>query len=175
MSHKQILGIVGSTKKQSSNKKILEFIKTEFAEKLEVDIFDQLEELPHFNPDLDNNKPPQEIINLRKRIESSDGVILCTPEYVFNLPGSLKNLIEWMVSTTVFSGKPVGLIVAAASGEKAMESLDLIMTTIEAKMNDETKLLIKGIKGKMSSNGTINNAKTRDEIKHLMKELIKIL
>ncbi|WP_262886208.1 NADPH-dependent FMN reductase [Sphingobacterium sp. 18053] len=35
---------------------------------------------------------------------------MCLPEYIFSIPSGLKNSIEWCISTTVFSDKPVGII-----------------------------------------------------------------
>lgn len=145
----KILAISGSTRKNSSNGAILNFIAEQYKEVLDVEIFDKIDKLPHFNPDLDNENPPNEIVDFRNLIQSADGVLVCTPEYVFSLPGSLKNTIDWNVSTTIFSNKPVAIIVAAASGEKALESLGLIMTTIESKIS--SKLLIQGAKGKIGA------------------------
>jgi chromate reductase len=50
--------------------------------------------------------------------------------------------------------------VAAASGEKALESLALILTTIEARLPAESKLLIKGVRGKINAQGEIQDAGT---------------
>ena len=115
---RKILAISGSTRKESSNEMILNLISELYKETLEVDVFDGIDKLPHFNPDLDTENPPLLVKDFRDKIQSADGVIICTPEYVFSLPGSLKNAIEWNVSTTVFSHKPLAIIVAAASGEK---------------------------------------------------------
>lgn len=169
---KKILAISGSTKKNSSNNAILEYISEAYKELLEVKIYDALDKLPHFNPDLDNGNLPSVITDLRNHIQAADGIIICTPEYVFSLPGSLKNAIEWNVSATVFSNKPVAIIVAAASGEKAFESLDLIMTTIESRIAKDSKLLIKGVKSKIGMNGEIKDQHTSDKIKTLVASLI---
>ncbi len=64
--------------------------------------------------DLDGENPPEAVLAFRKQIAAADGVLICTPEYVFTLPGSLKNALEWCVSTTIFSQKPTGLITASA-------------------------------------------------------------
>lgn len=167
---KKILAISGSTRKNSSNFRLLKKIAALSTEIFEVTIFEKLDQLPHFNPDLE---APAEIIELRNQVEAADGVIICTPEYVFSLPGSLKNAIEWCVSTTVFSNKSVGLITASASGEKGHESLQLIMSTLEATFDQETTLLIRGIKGKIDAEGEITDPETFQKIRDFTKAFEK--
>lgn len=156
----KILAITGSTRKNSSNFKILKYISAHLKPDFEVEIFEDLDRIPHFNPDLDTENPPEEITVMRNKIDSADGIIICTPEYVFSLPGSLKNALEWCVSTTIFSNKKTGLITASASGEMGHEQLLLIMKTLEAKFDTNTQLLIQGIRGKIDADGKIMNEET---------------
>lgn len=156
----KIFAITGSTRKNSSNFKILKYISEHIKPNFEVEIFEDLDRIPHFNPDLDTENPPEEINLLRSKIIGADGIIICTPEYVFSLPGSLKNVLEWCVSTTIFSNKKAGLITASASGEMGHEQLLLIMKTLEAKFDDNTQLLIQGIRGKIDAEGKIINEET---------------
>jgi len=107
---------------------------------------------------------PKQIIAFRKEIEKADGILICTPEYVFSIPSGLKNAIEWCVSTTVFSDKPIGLITASASGEKAHEELQLIMKTVMTKFTADTTLLIQGIKGRINEQGKILDQKTLEDL-----------
>ena len=156
----KIVAITGSTRKNSSNFKILKHISEHIKPDFEVEIFEDLDRIPHFNPDLDTENPPEEIRLFRNKIIEADGIIICTPEYVFSLPGSLKNALEWCVSTTIFSNKKAGLITASASGEMGHEQLLLIMKTLEAKFDDKTQLLIQGIRGKIDAEGKIINQET---------------
>ncbi|MCD0471713.1 NADPH-dependent FMN reductase [Flavobacterium sp. JAS] len=156
----KILAITGSTRKNSSNYKILKYISEKIKTEFEVEFFEDLANIPHFNPDLDNENLPKEVEDFRNKITAADGIIICTPEYVFSLPGSLKNALEWCVSTTVFSNKKTGLITASASGEMGHEQLILIMKTLEAKFDDSTKLLIQGVRGKINDEGKIINEET---------------
>ncbi len=169
------MAISGSTRKQSPNEKILAFVAKTYSELLEVDLYTEIAQLPHFASDADEDHLPDSVQSLRSRIEWADGVLFCSPEYVFSLPGSLKNAIEWTVSTTLFSNKPVGIIIAAASGEKALESLHLIMTTIESIVNEESTLLIKGAKGKIDEHGDIEDAVTRKKIETVVYSLLKTI
>jgi chromate reductase, NAD(P)H dehydrogenase (quinone) len=162
---KNILAIIGSTRTNSSNFRLVKKLEELTTDIFEISFFEGLSQLPHFNPDLDNENLPTQVFNFRQQIASAEGIIICTPEYVFSLPGSLKNAIEWCVSTTVFSQKPVGLITASASGEKAHEELKLVMKTVESKFTEETTLLIKGIKGKFNEKGNLTDAETIARLK----------
>lgn len=156
----KILAITGSTRKNSSNYKVLKYISENIKPEFEVEIFEDLADIPHFNPDLDNENLPKQVEVFRNKIATADGIIICTPEYVFSLPGSLKNALEWCVSTTIFSNKKTGLITASASGEMGHEQLILIMKTLEAKFDNNTQLLIQGIRGKINEEGKIIHEET---------------
>ncbi|MGN6164693.1 MAG: NADPH-dependent FMN reductase [Flavisolibacter sp.] len=133
----KVFAVCGSTRTHSANLRLLQAIAKLAAAEMETEIYNDLAQLPHFNPDLDkeNDEAPAVVQWLRNKIKEADGVLICTPEYVFSLPGSLKNFIEWMVSTTVFSEKPVAFITASASGVKAHADLQLIMKTIYADLH----------------------------------------
>lgn len=165
----KILAIAGSTRKNSSNFKILQYIANHLNAEFNVEIFEDLAALPHFNPDLDTENPPAEIISFRNKIIEAEGIIICTPEYVFSLPGSLKNALEWCVSTTILSHKKSGLITASATGEMAHEQLLLIMKTLEAKLDSSTQLLIQGVRGKVNTDGEITDAETEKELEIFIK------
>jgi chromate reductase len=162
---KKILAIIGSTRVNSSNLNLVKYLEVLSKDIFEITYFEGLITLPHFNPDLDHENPPQEVVAFRQQIADAHGVIICTPEYVFSLPGSLKNAIEWCVSTTVFSQKPVGLITASASGEKGHETLQLVMKTVEAIFTEDTTLLIQGVKGKLNAGGDLTDSDTIERLK----------
>lgn len=161
---KNIIAIIGSAAAHSANLKIVETIRSLTASEFDLTIFDQLKTLPHFDPELSINDTPAVVGSFRNMIAQADGIIVCTPEYVFSIPAGLKNAIEWCISTTVFSDKPTGLITASASGEKGHEQLQLIMRTAMAKFNEQTTLLIRGIKGKFDEQGKLNNEKTMEQL-----------
>lgn len=162
MVNKEILAVVGSASRHSANRKLLDYLSGLFPPDYRFIIFEELSSLPHFDVELSSNEPPKPIITFRNSIERAAGVIICTPEYVFSIPSGLKNAIEWCVATTVFSDKPAGLITASADGRKGHEELQLIMKTMMAKFNDDTTLLIPGIKGKITADGNITDAGTRE-------------
>jgi len=114
-----------------------------------------LKSLPHFDPELSISNTPDSVLEFRKAVENSSAVLVCTPEYVFSIPSGLKNAIEWCVSTTIFTDKPVGLITASAHGQKGHEELQLLFRTLSARLDEKTCLLIQGVKGKVDGEGII--------------------
>ena len=173
---KNVFVIIGSASKSSSNEKLVDNFADLTKDFLNLTVFNDLKTLPHFDPGLSVDDPPKQIVEFRKSVENADGIVICTPEYVFSIPSGLKNAIEWCVSTTIFSDKPTGLITGSAHGEKGHEELQLIMKTVMAKFTDETVLLINGIKGKINDQGVITNEKTKDDLKKFseaFKNLIK--
>lgn len=172
---KKILAISGSTRKNSSNESLLKVISNLYSESLDIEIYNGITELPYFNPDQDNETVPLTVKTFRTRIEKADGVIICTPEYVFSLPGALKNAIEWTVSTTVFMDKPVALIVASGLGEKTYESLTLIMNTVGAKIGEHARLLIQGTRSKFNAQGQLTDESTLQALHTLMNSFLETI
>jgi len=74
-------------------------------------------EFPHYNADIQNSTGfPAPVNTLADAIRAADGVIFCTPEYNFSIPGGLKNAIDWVsrLQNQPFAGKPVALQSAVA-------------------------------------------------------------
>ena len=169
---KNIFVIIGSASQNSANHKLVDNFANMTKDNFSLTIFNDLKALPHFDPDLSIHNPPKQIIALRNEIEKADGILICTPEYVFSIPSGLKNAIEWCVSTIVFSEKPIGLITASANGQKGHEELKLIMKTLMTEFTDDTTLLIPGIKGKINESGQIIDQKTIDDLKRFTNAFV---
>ena len=69
-------------------------------------------EFPLYNADIQNSTGfPVPVNMLAAAIRAADGVIFCTPEYNFSLPGGLKNAIDWVsrLPNQPFAGKPIAI------------------------------------------------------------------
>lgn len=161
---KNIFAIIGSASRNSANQKLIENFADLTSGDFNLTIFDDLKILPHFDPELSIDGTPKSVLAFRENVKNADGILICTPEYIFSIPSGLKNAIEWCVSTTVFSEKPTGLITASASGQKGHEELQLIMKTVMTTFTKDTILLIQGIKGKIDDRGEITDTKTLGEL-----------
>lgn len=172
---KKILVIIGSAAKTSSNHSLIDHLAHLTRQSLQFQVFDGLKTLPHFDPELSLEDTPAEVLAFRKMVEEADGVLISTPEYVFSIPSGLKNAIEWCVSVTVFSDKPLGIITASAHGEKGHEELQLIMRTLMARFNPGTTLLIQGIKGKTDEFKKIKDEETLANLSRFADAYIRLL
>ena len=96
----RILALCGSIRPNSSNHALIQFISANAPAVVGCTLFEGIDCLPHFNPDLDILDADKAVKHLRYAISQAHGVIVCTPEYAFGVPGSLKNALDW----TVYSG-----------------------------------------------------------------------
>ena len=168
----KVLIIIGSATNDSTNLQIAKLIKDKLGG-YEVEIINNLETLPHFQTALTELNTPFKIVKIRQKIEQARGVIFSTPEYVFSIPSRLKNLLEWCVSTTVFSDKPIAIVTASTSGINGHEELQLIMKTLGAVYDDKTLFLLQGLKGRLMD-GKLNDI-TEEEISKLIDDFILFL
>lgn len=164
---KKILAISGSTRSKSSNSNLIHAISDLTHGSFEITVFTGLSDLPHFNPDLDNDNPPVAVADFRNKLKAADGVLICSPEYAMGVPGSLKNALDWTVSSCEFSHKPVAVITASSSGEKAHESLLGTLNIIEANIGD-AQLLISYVKTKINDKPEITDEGTLYAIKNML-------
>lgn len=166
---KRLLAISGSLRNGSSNHAILQYLGTLLPPGIEYLIYEGLANIPAFDPGLDNDMPPAAIANLRKLLAEADGVIICTPEYAFGVPGSLKNMLDWLVSSSSLVDKPVTLITASLGGEHAHASLLLTLGALTAKLSDDTNLLIQFVRSKIGADGTITDSDTIKRLNDLLR------
>jgi chromate reductase len=114
----KILAISGALRAASTNTALLRAAQQLAPEGAQVEIYDGLRDLPHFDQDLEA-EPPASVIELREKIAAADAVLISTPEYNYSIPGVLKNALDWAsrpYGQSVLTGKPVAIMGAAGSG-----------------------------------------------------------
>lgn len=171
----KILAISGSLRKNSSNTNVLYAISNLRSENIDFQFYEGLEHLPHFNPEIDTDSPPDPVKDLRNQLKLADGVIICTPEYARGVPGSLKNALDWVVSSGEFMDKPVAVISASShssGGEKARASILLTLEMIEAKIPKESTLQIGAVGTKINNKIEILDSTTSEQLKSVLNSLI---
>jgi len=169
---KKILAISGSLRAGSSNHNILKHLGTLTPADVEYTIYTDLAQIPPFDPGLDSDNPPTSVAALRKLLVEASGIVICTPEYACGVPGQLKNMLDWMVSSSSFVDKPVCLITASSSGTHAHAALLLTLGALSANVVDGAALLIPFIRAKMDADGNLVDEETMESLKRIFKEFL---
>lgn len=91
---KKILFIVGSLRKQSFNKSLALAAKEVIGDKAEVS-FLEYADIPYMNQDIEFPAPAS-IQRVRNEAMEADAIWIFTPEYNSQIPGPLKNLLDWL-------------------------------------------------------------------------------
>jgi chromate reductase len=138
----RLLAISGSLRRSSTNIALLGAASLLAPEGMTIDIYDGLARLPHFNPDLDVDPLPAPVADLRARVGAADGLLFSSPEYARGVPGSLKNALDWLVSSDVFPGKPVAFLHASERGVVSQAALRLILETMSARLIDDASITV---------------------------------
>ncbi len=174
----RILAISGSLRASSTNTTLVRAIMRLAPENMLFSLYDELGELPHFSPDIDIEDAPQPVNALRRQLRDADGVLLCTPEYAYGVPGSLKNALDWTVSSGEFVSKPVVVISASPSilgGDKAHASLLLTLTALSANIVEGGTLIIPLMRTKLNANGEITDTATTQALRSVLAALAQTI
>ena len=99
----RILLLSGSTRDRSLHTSALRTADTFAPAGISTSLFQGLRTLPAFVP---GEQDPPDVTELRSRVNAADALLFCTPEYAGSLPGSLKNLLDWLIEGGDLNGKP---------------------------------------------------------------------
>jgi chromate reductase len=135
-----ILTISGSLRAASSNSAALGALALLAPPGVTVRRYQELEQLPAFNPDLESGDLPDAVARLRNLIGQADAIVISSPEYARGMAGALKNMLDWLVGALEFPGKPVATITTSQRAEYAPEQLRLVLTTMSARVIEEARL-----------------------------------
>ena len=115
----RILGIAGSLRTGSYNRALLNAAAELAPDGMHVDVWDRLGDIPHYNADLDNDESrPAVVDDFKGAIGEADGVLVVSPEYIYGVPGVLKNALDWASrppNKSSLGGKPAGVMGASTS------------------------------------------------------------
>lgn len=131
----RILALNGSLRAASANHLVLEALTRLVRSPVSLETAPGLDGLPHFNPDLDIDPASTAVATLRIQIAVADALLICTPEYTFSIPGSLKNALDWLVSSGSLYDKRVAVVVTSTSkGDKVLAVLGDVLAAHQARL-----------------------------------------
>ena len=128
----RILAISGSLRRASTNSALVRAVARLAAGPVHVSIYDELGELPPFNPDPDHEHVHPVVARLRFQLWASDAVVISSPEYAHGVPGTLKNALDWVVGSGELVDKPVALISASPRATHGFASLAETLSVMSA-------------------------------------------
>lgn len=140
----RILAISGSLRAASSNSAILRLAADVAPPGVHVTVFDGLDRLPYFNPDLDGalDDPalPSSVRELRALIASSDAILISSPEYAHGISGVMKNALDWLVGGAEMVDKRVLLYNTAPHATHAHAAMRETLRTMSVNLDDGASL-----------------------------------
>lgn len=116
----KLLMFAASLSKGSVNKKLINIVAQIAKDQgVTVDLADFAEfAADNYNADVQNGSGfPAETNTFVERLKAADGLVISSPEYNYSIPGTLKNLIDWVsrVNPLPWKGCPVLLMSASPS------------------------------------------------------------
>ena len=169
----RLLLVTGSTRRGSTNSAALHTAH-ELLDGHDTVVYEDLGELPAFNPDHDFEPLPPEVQALRAQIAAADAVIFCTPEYAGTLPGSFKNLLDWTVGGGEIYEKPATWINVAGPGrgEGADATLRVVLGYVGAKILESSGIRAAVARDSVGANGIVEDPATRATLAEALATIV---
>jgi chromate reductase len=172
MANLNVLTICGSLRKGSFNAMVARALPSLAPDGMTLKPAPSFAEFPLYNADIQNSTGfPAPVNALADAIRAADGVIFCSPEYNFGIPGGFKNAIDWVsrLPNQPFAGKPVALQSASPGplgGGRVQYDLRRAMVFLDAFTLNKPEIFIGNCASKFDEKtGEIKDEATRGFIK----------
>lgn len=173
----RVLGIAGSLRGGSMNRKLLEAARELLPPGVELDVFD-LAGIPLYNSELDTDAArPARVEELKRAIAAADALLVSTPEYNSSVPGVLQNAIDWASRPAMKSplaGKPVGVVgvsPGAHGAVRAQQQLKLVLMSTLALVLPHPGVAVGQVHEKFDASGRLVHEPTRQFFSSFLRDL----
>jgi chromate reductase len=162
----RLLGLSGSLRRASNSTAVLRGLQDALAPRAALNIF-PLHGMPLYNEDEDGEHAPELVRALRSAIETSDGVIMISPEYNHGMSGVLKNTLDWAsrpYGRSTLRGKPVLTMTASPAftgGVRAQQQMNETLVSIPAHLVRRPQIVIGGVHEKVRDGRLVDEAALR--------------
>jgi len=173
----RILGIAGSLRRGSHNRKLLRAAGALLPPGVELVEWDGLGDLPAFNEDLEAT-PPAVVRDFFAAIDGADGLLIATPEYNSSLPGALKNAIDWAsrpFPENVLRRKPAAVIGASTGLFGAVWAQAEVRKTLKASGAHvlESELPVGMADYAFADDGSLADPELAERFRDLLADLVR--
>ena len=172
-----ILGIAGSLRKESFNRALLRAAGELVPDGARLETF-ELEGLPHFNQDEEQNPHPR-VTELKERVRAADAILFVTPEYNYSIPGVLKNAIDCAsrpYGDSAWSGKPAAIMGASVGTQgtsRAQYHLRQTFVFLNIYAVNQPEVMVSNAPKRFDQEGKLTDETTKKLIQQLLVELVK--
>jgi len=176
----KVVGISGSLRRESYNRKTLQLAK-QFAAESEIEV-DEIDlkglNLPLYDADLESQGFPESVKELRLKVEASDILLIASPEYNHSITGALKNAIDWLSTReNILSGK-VAAIFGASTGlfgtVRGQFHLRQILTALNVTMLPQPQVYIRSVNEVFDNDGSMKDQKLQSQLRELVLKTISL-
>jgi len=175
----KILGICGSLRKDSFNRKLLQnaisFVKEYDVEIEELDLKGL--NLPIYDGDIEAMGFPESVIKLKGAVEKADVLFIASPEYNSSISAALKNAIDWLSRGKNSLDGKVAAIFGATPGIFGTVRGQLHLRQVLAALNvyflPQPQILIRNAEEAFDKNGNLIDSKAHNKLKELIKKTIE--
>lgn len=174
-----VLGLSGSLRNGSYSTAVLRTLAESTDALINLRLF-SLHSVPLYNQDIDGEPTPPVVRELRAAVRDSAGLIVCSPEYNYGMPGVLKNAIDWISRPALKSAlvnKPVLLMTcspAYTGGARAHAQMRETFSACLARVLSRPQVVIaavndKVVDGRLRDGNTLSFA--IDAVRDLISEV----
>ncbi len=172
MAELKLVGICGSLRKNSWNRKLMLAAVDAFGPA----IFEEGNlRLPLFDEDLEAEGVPEAVTELKELIRAADAIVIACPEYNKAPPGVLKNALDWLSrGGAPWTDKPVAIVSAAAGragGERSQFALRLMMVPFRPHLLMGPEVMVARPKDAFDDEGKLTDEMARKLLGELMGAL----
>ncbi|MCH8685959.1 NADPH-dependent FMN reductase [Pedomonas mirosovicensis] len=177
MSTLKVAVVVGSTRRESINRKLAEALVRLGGDRVSAQ-FVRIDDLPMYSIDLEQEHP-EAVLRFDQEIAGADAVLVVTPEFNRSLPAVLKNAIDWgsrakpqsvwRGKVAAITGTSPGAIGTAVAQQHLRQILGVLGSLV---MGGEAYISFKP--DLIDENGDFTNESTRDFLQAYMDTFLTV-
>ena len=176
----KVLGISGSLRRDSYNRKALQAAKR-FAEGAGAEVSEaDLKELalPIYDGDIEAQGLPDSVVRLKAAVEAADVILIASPEYNHSISGALKNAIDWLSRQKNSLDGKVAAVFGASTGvfgtARGQYHLRQTLASLNVMVIPQPQVYIGTAADAFLPDGGFKNPKTADLLQRLVARALQV-
>jgi chromate reductase len=169
----------GSLRRESYTTKLVRAFIELAPKEVECDFIQDLDKLPFFNEDLEEN-PPQVVTDFINKLKTADAFLFATPEYNRSYTAVLKNAIDWPSrhNDLIFYKKPaavVGITPYNLGAFGAVHHLRQVLTYLNMYTLQQPEFHVERAAEKFNEAGELTDETTIRHIENFWREYVLLI